>query len=184
VVHFPMLKNQTRRNFLRIAPCAAAAALPLSNAPVFAQASPDGGGVIAHEPFQIYTAQAIAEAAHQLQANSGNKMLFQSKALPVAVTLTTETKKSGKEFEYHEGRDHVIQIVEGTTLYEVGGTPKNARNVKPGEWLAPISEGSTAITMHKGDMLILPRGTPHKRSTEGSVTLTLIATTGALAGAS
>jgi mannose-6-phosphate isomerase-like protein (cupin superfamily) len=106
-------------------------------------------------------------------------MLFQSKALPFAVTLTTETKKSATEFEYHEGRDHVIQIVEGTTLYEVGGTPKNARNVKPGEWLAPISEGSTAITMKKGDMLILPRGTPHKRSTEGSVTLTLIATTGA-----
>jgi mannose-6-phosphate isomerase-like protein (cupin superfamily) len=176
VVHFRMAKNETRRNFLRIAPCAAAATLPLSNLPLFARAAPDGA--IAHEPFQIFTAQAIQEAMHQLQANPGNKMLFQSKTLPVAVTLTTETKKSGKEFEYHEGRDHVIQIVEGTTLYEVGGTPKNARNVKPGEWLAPISEGSTAITMSKGDMLILPRGTPHKRSTEGSVTLTLIASLG------
>lgn len=178
MVHFPMLKN-TRRNFLRLAPCAAAAAYPLSNTPLIARAMAEDTGVIAHEPFQIYTTQAIDDAMHQLQAKPGNKMLFQSKALPFAVTLTTETKKSATEFEYHEGRDHVIQIVEGTTLYEVGGTPKNARNVKPGEWLAPISEGSTAITMKKGDMLILPRGTPHKRSTEGSVTLTLIATTGA-----
>jgi mannose-6-phosphate isomerase-like protein (cupin superfamily) len=180
VVHFPMLKNNTRRNFLRIAPCAAAATLPLSGTPLIVRASADAGGVIAREPFKIYTAQSIEDAMHQLQASPGNKMLFESKSLPFAVTLTTETKKMGKEFEYHEGRDHVIQIVEGTTLYEVGGTPKNARNVKPGEWLAPISEGSTAITMSKGDMLILPRGTPHKRSTEGSVTLTLIATLGAM----
>ena len=179
MVHCCMDKNETRRTFLRIAPCAAAAALPLSNLPLFARAAPDGAGVIAHEPFQIYTAKAIEDAMHQLQAAPGNKMLFQSKALPFAVTLTTETKKSAKEFEYHEGRDHVIQIIEGTTLYEVGGTPKNARNVKPGEWLAPISEGSTAVTMRKGDMLILPRGTPHKRSTADSVTLTLIASLGA-----
>jgi mannose-6-phosphate isomerase-like protein (cupin superfamily) len=181
VVHCCMVKNESRRDFLRIAPCAAAATLPLASMPLFARATPDSAGVIAHEPFQIYTAQAIENAMQQLEANPGNKMLFASKTLPFAVTLTTETKKSAKEFEYHEGRDHVIQILEGTTLYEVGGTPKNARNVKPGEWLAPISEGSTAITMSKGDMLILPRGTPHKRSTEGSVTLTLIATTGTAA---
>jgi mannose-6-phosphate isomerase-like protein (cupin superfamily) len=178
VVHFLMAKNETRRDFLLIAPYAAAATLPLANVPLFAQGGSNSSGVIAHEPFQIFTAQAIADDMHQLEANPGNKMLFQSKSLPVAVTLTTETKKSAKEFEYHEGRDHVIQIVEGTTLYEVGGTPKNARNVKPGEWLAPISEGSTAITMKKGDMLIVPRGTPHKRSTEGTVTLTLIASYG------
>ena len=34
------------------------------------------------------------------------------------------------------------------------------------------------MTLHKGDMLVIPRGTPHKRSTEGSVTFYLISTTG------
>ena len=55
----------------------------------------------------------------------------------MAVVITTETAKSAAEFEWHEGRDHLVQMMEGTTLYEVGGTPKNGRNVKPGEWLAP-----------------------------------------------
>ncbi|MEO6805730.1 MAG: hypothetical protein ABI286_07275 [Edaphobacter sp.] len=32
--------------------------------------------------------------------------------------------------------------------------------------------------MKKGDMLMVPRGTPHKRSTEESVTFYLISTTG------
>jgi mannose-6-phosphate isomerase-like protein (cupin superfamily) len=92
--------------------------------------------------------------------------------------MTSEEKKSGKEFEYHEGRDHIFQILDGTTVYEVGGTPKNARNTKPGEWLAPTSEGATTLTLRKGDMLVIPRGTPHKRTTETSVTLILISAEG------
>ncbi len=58
------------------------------------------------------------------------------------------------------------------------GTPKNAHSPKPGEWLAPESEGATTITLNKGDMLVIPRGTPHKRSTAGIVTFTLISPQG------
>ena len=93
--------------------------------------------------------------------------------------LTTEEKHYAKEFEWHEGRDHIVQILEGTTIYELGGTPAGAHNNKlPTEWLAPTSTGATRMTLHKGDMLVIPRGTPHKRSTEGSVTFYLISTTG------
>jgi len=113
-----------------------------------------------------------------LQAKPGNDNLYEPKALPLTIVLTTEEKKSAKEFEYHEGRDHIFLIVEGATKYELGGTPKDARKTKPGEWLAPASEGATSLTLKKGDMLVIPRGTPHKRSTEGNVTFTLISTTG------
>ena len=98
----------------------------------------------------------------------------------VAVVLTVEKAKSAKEFEWHEGRDHIVQIVDGTTVYEIGGTPKNGRNTKAGEWLAPSSEGATKLTLKKGDMLTIPRGTPHKRSTEESVTFILISPSGML----
>lgn len=172
-----MVKDETRRNFLRIAPCAAAVILPLTSMRLVASPAAESPGAITHEPFQIWTAKVLDDAMRQLQIDPGNKMLFQSKILPFAVTLTLETKTSAKEFEYHEHRDHIFQILEGTTLYEVGGAPKHARKTGPGEWLAPISEGSTAMTMHKGDMLIVPRGTPHKRTTKGSVTLILISST-------
>jgi quercetin dioxygenase-like cupin family protein len=94
------------------------------------------------------------------------------------VVLTTENTKEGKEFEWHEGRDHIFQIIEGSTIYEVGGTPKNGRNIRPGEWLASECEGTTTYTLHKGDMLVLRRGTPHKRTTKDSVTFTLISPQG------
>ena len=96
------------------------------------------------------------------------------------MVLTVEKAKSAKEFEWHEGRDHVLQILDGSTVYEVGGTPKNGRNIRPGEWLAPESEGATKMTLNKGDMLVIPRGTPHKRSTAGSVALMLISPMGAV----
>jgi mannose-6-phosphate isomerase-like protein (cupin superfamily) len=181
VVNFRMVKDQTRRTFLRTAPIAAAISLPLTEKFLFASSGTTGRATIATpEPFQIFTTDKLADAMKALQAKPGNDSLFDSKALPFTIVLTTEENKSAKEFEYHEGRDHILQILDGTTFYEVGGTPKDARNTKSGEWLAPISEGATPLTLHKGDMLVIPRGTPHKRSTEASVTLMLISTTGSV----
>jgi len=113
-----------------------------------------------------------------LQAAPGNNNLVDDKTFTIA--LTVEKDKSAKEFEWHEHRDHIFRILEGSTIYELGGTPKNARNIRPGEWLAPHSEGATTLTLHKGDMLVIPRGTPHRRSTRQSVTFTLISPQGSL----
>jgi len=129
-------------------------------------------------PFQLFSAEKLADVMKALQAKPGNDNLFDVKSLPFTIVMTTEDKKSAKEFEYHEGRDHIFLITDGATKYEVGGSPKNARNTKPGEWLAPESEGASPLELKKGDMLVLPRGTPHKRSTETSVTFILISTTG------
>lgn len=181
---FLMANEQTRRNFLRTAPLAAAVTLPLAEQFLFASDEASGGSggaqAAAPEPIQLFSARKLAEAMKALEAKPGNDNLFASKALPFTIVMTTEEKKSGKEFEYHEGRDHIFQILEGTTRYELGGTPKDARNTKPGEWLAPASDGATSLTLRKGDMLVIPRGTPHKRSTEGNVTFTLISIEGSV----
>ena len=160
---FGMVNNRTRRNFLQTAPLAAAVTLSLTDKLALAADGGQSAGSAAPQTFQVFTAEKLADAM---------------KALPLTIVLTTEEKKSAKEFEYHEGRDHIFLILEGATKYELGGTPKDARKTKPGEWLAPASEGATSLTLKKGDMLVIPRGTPHRRSTEGNVTFTLISTTG------
>ncbi len=161
-----MSNAPSRRVFLRSAPLAAAAGFSLVGKPFSAHAAD------APEGFQVFTAQTLADDAKALADKPGNNNLVTDKNL--LVVLTTETHKSAKEFEWHEGRDHVVQIVDGATLYELGGTPRNGRTTKPGEWLAAASEGSKSILLGKGDMLVIPRGTPHKRSTEDSVTFILI----------
>jgi mannose-6-phosphate isomerase-like protein (cupin superfamily) len=168
----------SRRAFLREVPAIAATGLALADfSPLAsisdAQAAKPAG---AQGAFQLFRADAIQADIQALQASPGNNNLVIGKNFTVA--LTVETAKSAKEFEWHEGRDHIFEILEGSTIIEVGGTPREARNIGPGEWHAPESVGSTAITVNKGDMLIIPRNTPHRRSTSGSVTLILISPQG------
>jgi mannose-6-phosphate isomerase-like protein (cupin superfamily) len=173
------ITNPSRRNFLRTAPVAAAAGFALTDAALFPA---DGAGQSAAQAvaaaFQLFTAQSIQEDIKALQAKPGNDNLVDAKTGPFTVVLTAEMAKSPKEFEWHEGRDHIVQILDGSTVYEVGGTPKDGHSKGPGEWLAPVSAGATTMTLKKGDMLVIPRGTPHKRSTAESVTLILISPMG------
>jgi mannose-6-phosphate isomerase-like protein (cupin superfamily) len=175
------VKNPARRNFLRTAPVAAAAGLALAERSLFAShADAQSATSAAPAAFQLFTAQRIQEGMKALAAKPGSDSLFDSRE--VTVVLTTETAKSAKEFEWHEGRDHVLLILDGATVYEVGGTPKNGRKTKPGEWLAPVAEGATTLKLKKGDMLVIPRGTLHKRSTAESVTFFLISPMGSVKG--
>lgn len=169
------MKNLSRRTFLGTAPVAAVAGLALADAwPAPGQVAPTAGPTF----FQFFTAQTIQDDIQALKAKPGNNNLVDGTSTQFSVILTVETAKAAKEFEWHEGRDHVFQIIEGSTVLEVGGTPRGAHSKGPGEWLAPVSEGATSIAMKKGDMLVIPRGTPHKRTTAESVTLLLISPMG------
>jgi quercetin dioxygenase-like cupin family protein len=171
------VKNPSRRNFLRTAPIAAAAGLTLADAMLFASyAAGQSATPAARATFQLFSAQRIQDGIKALQAKSGTDNLFGSREFTIA--LQTETAKSAKEYERHDSRDHILQIIDGTTVYEVGGTPKNPRNPKPGELLALEAEGVTAVPLKKGDMLVIPRGTLHRRITAESVTLLLISPMG------
>jgi mannose-6-phosphate isomerase-like protein (cupin superfamily) len=178
-----MDNSATRRRFLRNAPLAAASlALAdrlLAQTPVALAQTAAPEAAIAPVPFQHFTAAELDADGKALAAKGGNKNLVDvGPGLACAVVLTTEIAKSAKEFEWHEGRDHVLVILDGTTVYELGGAPVNPRLTKPGEHLAPDSTGATRLTLAKGDLLTIPRGTPHRRSTEGSVTFYLFSPSG------
>jgi mannose-6-phosphate isomerase-like protein (cupin superfamily) len=169
-------QDSSRRNFLRTATVAAAAGLTLGDAKLFAAPAEGQGTASAPDSFKLYTAEHLAEEWQGLDKAPANKTIVINQNY--SIILTVEKAKAAKEFEWHEGRDHVIQIVEGATDYEIGGTPKGGHSTGPGEWLAPESEGATKMTLKKGDMILVPRGTPHKRSTADSVKLTIISSIG------
>lgn len=171
-----MAKNTSRRNFLRTAPIAAAAGFTLTDSLMaMAQAAPGADVNAAAQPIKLFKADELASDMKALDAKPGDNRLYTSTAIPVQIILTVEKHKSATEFEWHEGRDHIVQIIDGSTLYEVGGTPTGTK-VMPGtgEWHATGATGSKSILLVKGDMMVIPRGTLHKRSTEDSVTFLLI----------
>jgi mannose-6-phosphate isomerase-like protein (cupin superfamily) len=118
-----------------------------------------------------------------LAAKPGNKnddTIFGRNILPFTVALTVETNTIDSQFEYHEDRDHLFQILEGETILEVDGTPQGGHSEQPGQWHSPTARGTSVHTLRKGDMLLIPRGAPHKRSTKHSVTFMLISVTSPL----
>lgn len=167
--HFLMLKHPSRRAFLQTAPLAAA--LALSDSAI-------SGQTTTPEAFKLIPASQFTEALGVMKQKPGTFGFYDVPTMPFTAVLTYEEKHAAKEFEWHEGRDHLVQVVDGSATYELGGTPQNSRNTRPGEWLAPASEGATTLKLKKGDWLIIPRGTPHRRTTERSITFFLISTTG------
>ncbi|MGB7265964.1 MAG: hypothetical protein WBC92_10660, partial [Terracidiphilus sp.] len=124
------LKDPGRRGFLRVAPAAAVASLTLAGMPLFAasaaaqDAAAEGAGI------QVFRAEELHADIEALEANPGNKSLVNQKSF--VMMLTTEKAKTAAEFEWHDGRDHVFQIIEGSTVYELGGSPKGAHSKGPG----------------------------------------------------
>lgn len=169
--------NSSRRSFVLTASVAVAAGLAFADPRLFA-APANGQGAAAATPagVQLFTAEKLDAEFKALHAAPANNTIVNDKNF--VVILTVETAKSAKEFEYHEGRDHMFYVLDGSTTYEIGGTPKGSHGTGPGEWLAPESEGAKTMELKKGDMLIIPRGTPHKRMTAGSVTLLLVSPMG------
>jgi mannose-6-phosphate isomerase-like protein (cupin superfamily) len=175
------ISNPARRKFLRAVPAAAAAGFTLTRAsilasPGFASSSAAQGTSAPALTFKLFKAQLIQDDLNVLAEYPGNNNLVQEKSF--VVVLTTEKAKSAAEFEWHEHRDHVFQILDGSTVYELGGTPKGAHSKAPGEWNSPESEGHETVALNKGDMLVIARGTPHRRITAGSVTFSLISPQG------
>jgi quercetin dioxygenase-like cupin family protein len=168
------INNPARRTFLRGAAAAAAASLALRDEKLFAAQAPPLPPVT--KGFELIPAEKLAEEWKALEATAATKTLVNGGTY--SIIYTVETAHAAKEFEYHEGRDHILHVIEGTTMYQVGGTPKGAHSTGPGEWLAPDSEGATTYNLKAGDMLLIPRGTPHKRTTAGTVKLTLVSPMG------
>lgn len=167
-----MANKQTRRNFLLTAPIAAAAVSPLADAMLHASPASAMGQTADGSEIKVFTAGEMASELKGVQTNHATKNLLTTRG--TLMILNEESNKTAKEFEWHATRDHVFQVLDGETKYELGGTPKGAHQTKPGEWLAPESEGAKTVMLKKGDYLFVPRMTPHKRTTEGSVSLLLI----------
>ncbi len=168
------INNPGRRTFLRGAAAAAAAGLVVKDEKLFAAQAPPLPPET--KGFELFPAEKLADEWKALEAAPANKTLVNGGTYTIIYTV--ETNHAAKEFEYHEGRDHILHVIEGTTMYQVGGTPKGAHSTGPGEWLAPDSEGATTYNLKAGDLLLIPRGTPHKRTTTGTVKLTLVSPMG------
>jgi glc operon protein GlcG len=65
------------------------------------------------------------------------------------------------QVEMHDKETDVIYIIDGAATFVAGGTMVGGKVTRPGQWLGTDITGGESHRMIKGDMIIVPAGTPH-----------------------
>lgn len=128
----------------------------------FAQRKPSE----ATKPFVVMSAQSLDDLQKSLQAENKTSELIDSGGMQLRVAVQHEKNKTGAAAELHDASDDVYYVLNGSATLTLGGRLDSPKETDPGEWRSPrIIDGKT-IEIKKGDVVIVPRGTPHQRSTE------------------
>jgi len=119
----------------------------------------------ATRPVVVLSSQSLDDLKQQLQPSNKTEELIDSAGMQLRVALQHEKNKTGAAAELHDASDDVYYVLVGRATLVLGGKLDAPREVEPGEWRSPrIIDGRT-VEITKGDLVIVPRGTPHQRST-------------------
>jgi mannose-6-phosphate isomerase-like protein (cupin superfamily) len=121
----------------------------------------------ATQPYLLLTGTSLRETIQKLQSGNGSQNLMSADPLSCRVYIQHEKDVTANPAEVHDGADDIFLILEGTATYILGGTLDAPQETQPGEWRAPSIANGKEYKLVKGDMLIVPRGTPHRRTTAG-----------------
>ncbi|HWY46553.1 MAG TPA: cupin domain-containing protein [Bryobacteraceae bacterium] len=78
-----------------------------------------------------------------------------------AYNVQTNKRTSNGNIEIHEKETDIFYVMDGSATIIVGGTAVEPRQTRPGQMTAKdIQEGQT-YNLKKGDVLVIPAGTPH-----------------------
>jgi glc operon protein GlcG len=65
------------------------------------------------------------------------------------------------QVEVHERETDIIYVVDGEATFVTGGTMLGGKTTKPGQMLGSDIQGGETHHLGKGDMIVVPAGTPH-----------------------
>ena len=120
-------------------------------------------------PFVVKTKQQITEIYRAAEKETGNKQIdvFPAPGTQMRVAVFHDEKRENDLFEVHDASDDVYYILEGTATLMLGGTLTEPNEISPGEWRSKAGSGGTSVRVQKGDLVVIPRGTPHQRTVTG-----------------
>ena len=118
----------------------------------------------ATRPVVVLSSQSLDDLKQKLQPGKTEE-LIDSAGMQLRVAVQHEKNKIGAPAELHDASDDVYYVIEGSATLVLGGKLDAPKETEPGEWRSPrIIDGKT-YEITKGDLVIVPRGTPHQRST-------------------
>ncbi len=134
-----------------------------------------GAPSVAAQPFAVVTAQSIGGIINDLHTANKLQNLMSGDNIGYRVFIQHEQDVSTNQAEVHDNVDDIFIILEGAATFVLGGRLDAPKEIQPGEWRASGITGGKEFKVGKGDVVIVPRGTPHRRITTGQdVTLMVV----------
>lgn len=135
-------------------------------------------------PYVFITKQevsSIEKALHSIDVEIKTKDLVTKtedliggEGLQVRVAIQYDAKKNVAQAEVHDAADDVFYVLEGSAELTLGGKLENPKEGATGEWKSDKIIGGTTYAIKKGDLIVVPRGTPHQRINSKGKTFSLL----------
>ena len=125
-------------------------------------------------PFIVKTKQSVADLEKSLRGENKVEDLTGGAGTQLRVAVQHDAKKDSALAESHDESDDVYYVLEGSARLTLGGQLENPKEQSPGEWRGEKIIGGETFTIKKGDLIIVPRGTPHQRVNTKGKTFSLI----------
>ena len=133
---------------------------------------------VAIRPVLVSSKQSISDLEKKVSATQTGidpKQLVVTKVedliggagMETRVAVQHDTKRSGDLFELHDKSDDVYYVLKGEATLELGGTLDDPKELTPGEWRSKTATGAKSYLIKPGDLVMVPRGTPHRRAVSG-----------------
>jgi mannose-6-phosphate isomerase-like protein (cupin superfamily) len=113
----------------------------------------------------VMHAQSLSDLQKKLQPSNKVEELIGGAGMELRVAIQHENNTTAANAEIHDASDDVYYVLDGTATLTLGGTLESAKEIEPGEWRGPKIVGGQKVEIAKGDLIVVPRGTPHHRST-------------------
>ncbi len=130
---------------------------------IFAQADKKPSTAI--RPYVVKTKQSVEDLEKNLRSDNKVEDLIGGAGMQLRVAVQHDKKRPTADGELHDASDDVYYVLEGAAQLTLGGTLENPREISPGEWRSKTIKDGETFTIKKGDLIIVPRGTPHQRVT-------------------
>ena len=115
-------------------------------------------------PFVVLNNQSLADLERKLQPDNKVEDLIGGEGMQLRVAVQHDKSRPTAQAELHDASDDVYYVLEGKATLTLGGRLDAPREVEPGEWRSARILGGQTFEISKGDLIVVPRGTPHQRT--------------------
>lgn len=120
-----------------------------------------GGGPAENTPARAKGKATYFESAKVSDVFSKGGVLFDGNGGTLNYTINAGRRAAPGQAETHLKDTDVIYVLEGAATFVTGGTALDSKTTAPYELLGSSIKGGETWRLKKGDIIIVPKGTPH-----------------------